>query len=147
MSLPSPVIAQSLDYFGQGIYLLIGILVGLLFLGTVGLAAFVGLRVWLFHLRQQQAREVYLKRTRRADGKSYPPQGVGVCEQCGRVRKIVYFVRTGEKLCRECYEAWWPIAEGTKVSTSPPSSRLQQDEPRLADRHRQHAGVPLNPEP
>lgn len=111
MSPPSPVIAQSLEYLGQGVYLLIGILVALLFLGTVGLAVLVGIRVWFFHLRQRQAREAYLRRTRRADGKTYPPRGGGICQQCGRVRKVVYFLPGGEMLCHDCYEVWWPTVE------------------------------------
>lgn len=120
MSVPSPVIAQSLEYLGQGVYLLIGILVALLFLGTIGLAVLVALRVHCFHRRQRLAREAYRQRTRRADGKMYPPHTGGICEHCGRVRKVVYHLPGGEKLCHECYELWWPMAERVSSCDSVP---------------------------
>jgi hypothetical protein len=126
MSPSGPIIAQSLEFFGQGIVLLIGILVFLLFAGIVALVACVAVRVWVFRLRQRQAREAYLKRTRRADGKIYPPRGGGMCEQCGGIRKVIYFVPTGEKLCHDCYEAWWPIAEGSKVGAGLPATEASE---------------------
>lgn len=106
------ILAQSLDFFAQGIVLLIGLLLFLLFGGTLLVVLYIGLRVWIFRARQRRARREYLKRTRRADGKHYPPQTGGVCDQCGRVKRVVYFLPAGEKLCHDCYEAWWPVAEG-----------------------------------
>ena len=132
MSSSGPIIAQDLVNFGQGIYLLIGILVFLLFAGMVGLVVYVALRVWIFQLKQRRSQGAYLKRTRRADGKTYPPQGFGICEQCGHIRKVVYFLTNGKKLCHDCYEAWWPIEEGTtaKASTPAPTADHAAAEPR-----------------
>jgi hypothetical protein len=113
MSPSIPIIAQSLESLGQGVYLLIGILVFGFFAGIVALVIYVAIRAWIFQVRQRRSQEAYLKRTRRADGKNYPPRGGGICQQCGRVRKFVFFLPTGEMFCPECYEAWWPIAEGT----------------------------------
>ncbi len=105
------MLGQSLELFAQNIALLIGILVTLLFGGIILVAFSVTLRIWLFHRRQRLARAEYLRRTRRSDGKMYPPHGIGICEHCSKVRKFVYYLPTGEQLCPTCYEAYWSAAE------------------------------------
>jgi hypothetical protein len=69
-----------------------------------------GLRASLFVIRQRRAQRVYRQRSRRADGKMYPPIISGVCDGCGRASKV-YYAESGEKLCATCYEASWRQAE------------------------------------
>lgn len=102
------MLAQSLSYLGQGIVLLIGILLFTLFAGTALLVVSVILRIYLFRRRQQHARQAYLRETRRADGRPYPPRTGGVCDHCAKVKGTIYYPASGEKLCPQCYEAWWP---------------------------------------
>ena len=143
MSPSAQVLAQDIVNFGRGIYLLIGILVFSLFGGIVALAAYVGIRAWIFQVRQRRSHEAYLKRTRRADGKNYPPQGFGACDRCGRFRKVTYFLSDGQKLCHDCYEVWWPVAERKPEPSTEPAQP-----PRHAEAsNRKAPPVPSAPEP
>ncbi|GMU24692.1 MAG: hypothetical protein AMXMBFR13_47650 [Phycisphaerae bacterium] len=100
-----------LEMFTSNIVLILGGLLCLLFSGVILVVLWIGMRVWVFHAGQRLARDEYIRRSRRADGKMYPPRTGGICEACGRVRKVVYHLKSGEKLCHDCYEAWWPTAE------------------------------------
>ena len=108
--LPAPLAA--LEMFAQNIVLILG---GLLCLGSLFVAWFVAwtaARMWFFHWRQTRSLREYRHRTRRADGKMYPPRTGGICDHCGLVKKTVYHLPGGEKLCPACYEPFWRQAEG-----------------------------------
>lgn len=108
--------APQIQMWSQNIVYLIGLLLCLAFSGVVLFVLCIALRVHLFQRRQRQSFEAYRKATRRADGKSYPPQTGGICEKCGRVKRVVYHLPSGDKMCHDCYEAWWPIAENWRPS-------------------------------
>lgn len=104
--------------FGQGIVLLMGLLIcagaGLLLLVILYMVT----RITVFQIRQRRSYREYHCRTRRADGKMYPPVHPDFCEQCGRGSRAIHFLATGEKLCRECYEVFWRRVE--RYSDEPP---------------------------
>ncbi len=105
------MIAQ-LEMFAQNIALLIGALLCLGASMVILLVLYMGTRMLIFHQQQRRSFQAYLERTRRADGKMYPPVHPGFCEQCGRGSREIYHLTTGEKLCLLCYEAFWRRVEG-----------------------------------
>lgn len=117
------MIAQ-LEMFAQNIALLIGALLCLGATIVILLVLYVGTRVLIFHQQQRRSFQAYLERTRRADGKMYPPVHPGFCEQCGRGGREIYHLTTGEKLCFLCYESFWRRAEGW--SGDPPKVERQR---------------------
>lgn len=108
-----------IEMWAQNIIFLIGALICLAVSGVLGVAAWIGLKVLIFRRRQRVAFEEYRRRSRRADGKPYPPRIGGVCGQCGRVKGVVYHLADGRMLCHDCYEAWWPQDERAGPSGSP----------------------------
>lgn len=113
------LIAQDVRMWAQNIYFLIGVLIFGSICAVILIGLYIGLRVWIFKANQDRSMAEYYKRTRRADGKMYPPFAVGICEQCKGIRKKVYHLHTGERLCPECYEPFWRSAE--KWTEPPPA--------------------------
>ena len=117
------MLADQLQYFGQNIYLLIGLLV----CGSVSLfillALYIGLRGYFAHLISERSFAEYHRRTRRADGKVYPPTAPGKCEECQRLCKKVYHLTSDHHLCPECYEPFWRREENWTDPPAPPVSR------------------------
>ena len=95
----------------MNIALLIGgfVLLGVFFLFTVATITAIRCALWIRHRRK--AEREFLARYRRADGRQYPPFLEGICTQCGKGNKKVYFTAGGEELCPPCYEAHWRRAE------------------------------------
>ncbi|UCD30541.1 MAG: hypothetical protein JSV03_08755 [Planctomycetota bacterium] len=89
------------------IYWLIGALILLAVAIVVLVFLWTVLRAWLWQKRQRHSQSKYYKQTHRADGRPYPPVAAGICEQCGRSRKKIYYTESGPKLCLECYEIFW----------------------------------------
>ncbi len=106
------MIAQDLQMWAVNIYFLIGLLIFLSFCSIVLLAIYIGVRMYLFSRRQRRSLAEYHRRTRRADGRMYPPFTGGICDRCGAIRRKIYHLPTGERLCPECYEPFWRTAEG-----------------------------------
>lgn len=106
------MLAQDLRAFGLRIYFMIGALLcaGATLLILVGL--YMAFKIWLSERRQKHSYAEYYARTRRADGKMYPPRSGGICELCGRVRTVVYHLPTHEHICADCYEPHWRRQEG-----------------------------------
>lgn len=100
-----------LEMFAQNIALLIGILLCGGASIVILTAIYVAVRVAVFRARQRRSMEEYYRRTRRADGKMYPPIHPGFCDQCGRSGKSIYHLNSGERLCAPCYEDFWRQAE------------------------------------
>ena len=97
---------------GKNLFLLIGAAILLGGVALVALAGWIGLRAWIWHLRQQRSRKRYRRRTFRADGRIYPSFSEGVCQECGQGSRRVYSPVSGERLCPPCYERFWRHAEG-----------------------------------
>ncbi len=111
-----------LQMFGANIFLILGALILLVFSSVALVAAYIGLRVWIFHRRQRRARAEYRRRTLRADGKRYPPVAGGICQACGRVSATIYYPTTGEKLCSPCYEDFWRRTERERPDEADPET-------------------------
>ena len=118
-----------LEMFGQNIFLILGALLVLAFGSLMLVVLWTGLRVWLFTVQQRRAQRACRRRTRRADGKMYPPAACGVCDACGRVGKAIYYPASGEKLCAPCYEDFWRRTEVREpgADESPPAAPVAKE--------------------
>ena len=100
-----------LEMWALNIHLLIGGLIAL----AAGLVLLVilwtGLKIGIWRIQQRRAQKAYVRETRRADGRRYPPFFGGVCEKCGQVSKKIYHPVVGPRLCADCYESHWREAE------------------------------------
>jgi len=65
----------------------------------------VNIGVWL--LRRRSVDRAYRQVTHRPDGHPYPPFAEGVCTQCQRGNRHIYFAGSGHELCPACYDAFW----------------------------------------
>ncbi len=103
---------------GVNLWLLIALLFLLVVALVLGVVLWTGIRVGLTMLAQRRAQAEYRKSTRRADGQPYPPYIEGMCSQCGRGHVRIYHPQSGERLCPDCYERFWPSATGWRSQTS-----------------------------
>lgn len=118
-----------LRMFGQNIVLIMGGLLLLAF-GSVMLAVvYTALRVWIFCVLQRRSERAYRRRTRRADGKMYPPVSRGICEACGRTSTHIYYPASGQELCAPCYEEFW---RRTEMAHPPTAERPREFSSRAA---------------
>ncbi len=97
---------------GVNLWLIISGLLSLIILALVGLAVWTGIRVCIALIRRQRGWRMYLKESRRADGEPYPPFIDGVCQECGRGDRRIYYPDSGERLCLDCYERFWRRVTG-----------------------------------
>ena len=93
-----------LEMFGQNIWLLIGILFFVLFGAVLLIAAWTGVKVWLFRRDQARGKIEAEQSKSDADGGPLPPSSPGICQQCGKVRDKVYHLPSGDRLCAACYQ-------------------------------------------
>jgi hypothetical protein len=89
--------------FGLNLYLIIGAVLLLLFLGILLLVTWTALRMGTWRMRQRHAAERELRRRLGTDGRPLPPADRGLCHRCQQVHETVYHLPGGERLCPECY--------------------------------------------
>lgn len=131
------LLGQSLEWFGQGIFLLIGLLLLLGLGGMVGLAIWTGLKMWIWHVRRERAEQEWFDSTHRADGQRYPAHTVGVCERCGEATGTLYCPEKMPAVCPACYEILWPEVEKAALE-----AQLRERSEKQADTADHEAGVP-----
>ena len=108
------------ETFALNMFLLIGaaILLGLMGICLVALWTALNSVIWL--VRRRLAERVHRRLTFRADGKRYPGFMEGVCGQCHRGdRKIYYPPGTDKELCPRCYERYWRREERSRPEDDP----------------------------
>ena len=72
------------------------------------IAGWTALNSMIWFIRRCCAERAYHKRTFRADGERYPGFLEGVCDECHRGgRKIYYPPGSDKQLCPPCYERYW----------------------------------------
>ncbi len=96
--------------FGMNIYLAIGVAIVMGVAALLLLTGWTLLKVLLWQRAQKREAAEVARKTRRADGRPYPPTAVGVCEGCNRGTQHVYCPPEAGMLCKACYEAYWPTA-------------------------------------
>lgn len=64
---------SQLDMFGLNIYYLIGLLIALGAGLVLLVVVWTGVKALLWHIQMRRARQAYHERTRREDGRRYPP--------------------------------------------------------------------------
>jgi hypothetical protein len=105
------MLAQSLTFFAQNIYLLIGLV---FVAGVLAVLVFVGwtaARTGLFvHRRREAEREAEAAKIG-PDGRPYPPAAEGLCDRCQRAFNRVYYVPNGPRLCPACYAVEHPAPQ------------------------------------
>jgi hypothetical protein len=107
-----------LDMWALNIWFLLGLLLALGAGAIVLAVVWMLLRAWLWRTRKRRAWKSHVARTRRADGRPYPPMLGGTCAQCGHVGKGIYHPVGGPSHCPDCYERHWrqkeaPGADGS----------------------------------
>lgn len=96
---------NQLTMFGQNIRLLIGILACVGVAIAIGLVIYIAVRV-MYTSRQQRTHVARFEKSRLdARGNPLPPDGMGVCQACGKALPNVYFLPDGSRLCRACLDA------------------------------------------
>ncbi|MFQ5495473.1 MAG: hypothetical protein ACE5EX_08835 [Phycisphaerae bacterium] len=99
--------------FVRNLALILGGLVLLAALFVLTIAVWTGTNAVRWFRGQRRVEAAVRKATRRADGKLYPPYIEGVCDECHRGDRKVYFPPTTKKgLCSLCYEPFWRRTEG-----------------------------------
>ena len=96
-----PCLAMSYVEFYAYLLIILPIIVVLLILGSI--VTITGIKMYRTKRRQKQAQcEIQAKRIR-PDGRPYPPTARGMCQNCKQVSEMIYYMPSGEKLCRGCY--------------------------------------------
>lgn len=106
------MLAQDLIMWKLNLFWFLGLLIFGSFALVIVIALYVMLKMYAFRLRQKRSYAEYHRRTRRADGRMYPPVMGGICDACRQVRVTIYFLPSGERLCKACYEPFWRAREG-----------------------------------
>ena len=95
---------SQLQMFGQNIWLLIGILTFLLFFSVALLVGYTSVRAWLADRTRNRSFAEFQARRRSSDGNLRPPQGSGICKQCGDAVANGYYTTAG-CVCVSCFDA------------------------------------------
>lgn len=95
----------------------------------IALVLWVLLKIAWFRWRQQRAFAEYLRKSRAPDGRMYPPCMGGICQACGRVSRKVYYLKSGEHLCRTCYDASVSPAVGRRFPLVPLEAEAMGTQP------------------
>lgn len=104
------VLAQSLVFFAQNIFLLVGLLFVVGVLAVLIFCIWTGTNVGLFLRRRKRAAKAAAAARTGPDGRPYPPAAEGLCDRCQRAFDRVYYEPNGPRLCRDCYAAAHPPA-------------------------------------
>jgi hypothetical protein len=104
------MLAQSLTFFAQNIFLLIGLLFVAGVLVVLVFCLWTGAKVGFFVRRRRQAEREAAAAKIGPDGRPYPPAAEGLCDRCQRAFNRVYYVPDGPRLCAECYAVLHPAA-------------------------------------
>jgi hypothetical protein len=82
------------------IFLPIVIVAGVtLTLSTIAMIRMIVHRAKVRHAEQQAWRE-----THDENGELLPPVSEGICQQCGRYFRRIYYLPDGSRICEECYK-------------------------------------------
>ena len=94
--------------FGLNLYLIIGALIFLAAASGLLISAWTAVNSALWFVRRRCADNAHRRRTFRADGKRYPGFMVGMCTECHRGDRTIYYPpATDKELCPPCYERHW----------------------------------------
>lgn len=89
---------------GANLFLLLGLAIVLGVAILLALGIWTGAKMWLDHRREHRAWLAHTEGRLAPDGRPYPPQGQGICDQCGRADTKIYYPETGRELCPDCFE-------------------------------------------
>ncbi|MFQ5463753.1 MAG: hypothetical protein ACE5E5_14145 [Phycisphaerae bacterium] len=91
----------------------IGLLIGLLLLSgatfVLLVTAWTTISSLIWIQQRRRAEQEHRAKAFCPDGKPFPPVAEGVCNQCGRGSRKIYFPPDsgGKELCPTCYDAYW----------------------------------------
>ncbi len=103
--------------FALNMFLILGALILLGAAFIVLIATWTGVKVCICIIQRRRAERTWLRVSRRADGKPYPPFVEGICGECRRGGRKIFFPPDSDKtLCPACYEEFWRRAEGQPPS-------------------------------
>ena len=107
---------------GKNLVLIVGGVLGCGLLAVLVYLVATGIKTGRAILRQRRSWKAYLKESRRADGKVYPPFAEGICSECGLKGDKIYRPASGERLCPACYERYWRGGGDTWLSQDRPNA-------------------------
>ena len=107
---------------GKNLVLIVGGVLGCGLLAVLVYLVATGIKTGRAILRQRRSWKAYLKESRRADGKVYPPFAEGICSECGLKGDKIYRPASGERLCPKCYERYWRGGGDTWLSQDRPNA-------------------------
>lgn len=92
------------ETFKQNMSFLVVLLIGLAVFVALLIAAWTGLKIWLWHcaVRAERKKDGGLKF--RPDGRPYPPSSRGICDACGGSYDKVYFLDSHQRVCPACFQ-------------------------------------------
>ena len=96
---PSPEQITVRMWWAMGVVFFIALVV------VVLLVAYITGKLLLWRSARRQAGEQAARDKLGPDGRPLPPSGFGLCDSCGRAEEEVYYVRPGQRLCADCYNA------------------------------------------
>ncbi|MCC7145927.1 MAG: hypothetical protein IT443_05735 [Phycisphaeraceae bacterium] len=113
------MLAQSLLWFAQGVWLVLGLLLWLALAFISALLIWVLCRYLIASVRIRAAWQAAAAARRRADGSLYPPTDEALCDRCTRVFVDVHILPDGRRLCRTCYDQVIPLNEPNRPAPAP----------------------------
>ncbi len=113
------LLQADLKTFWLNLFLILCAVVLLTILFFVVISTITLIRAGLWVRRRRKAEALWLKASRRADGRTYPAGSSGVCDSCHRGSRHIYS-EYGKNLCPACYEGHWRRVENwTGLDDSP----------------------------
>jgi len=97
------MIAQDLHNWGFNLWMMIGCFGWIIILAPPVIVGLLYLRILLRRGRIRRAVAEHYRRTHLSNGAPYPPSGRGVCQRCKLAKDKVYSLKSGTRLCHECF--------------------------------------------
>ncbi len=86
-------------------WLLIFVPIAVAFMVVVFIAALTAAKYLASRVEYSVNRKIAERRRFDANGRGYPSKGRGLCDECGGMSEEVFFLPTGRRMCKTCYEA------------------------------------------
>ena len=102
--------------------LLIIVPIAVAFMVVVFIAALTVAKYLASRVEYRVNRRIAERRRLDANGRGYPSKGRGLCDECGRMSETVFFLSTGRRMCKTCYEVRSDTRKASGPQQAPNSS-------------------------
>ncbi|HDY66005.1 MAG TPA: hypothetical protein ENH84_07235 [Phycisphaerae bacterium] len=87
------------------LWLLIIVPIAVAFMVVVFVVALMVAKYVAWRVDDSISRRIIERQKLDANGRPYPSKGRGLCDECGGMSEEVFFLPTGRRMCKTCYEA------------------------------------------